>query len=324
MSDLGQTADGTAVSRLGLGCFYYGAPARAESVTTIRRALDLGVNLLDTSDAYGAGQNERMVGEAVGRRRHAAFITTKFGWVLDSTGKPTHLDGSRAYVRRSCEASLNRLGTDYIDLYIAHRVDPDVPIEETVGELGRLMNEGKIRAIGLSEAGPSTIERAHKAVRLLALQTEYSLWSRDPEAELLPLCSRLGIAFIAYSPLGRGFLTGMVRAVADLAPDDYRRTNPRFESENMGRNLALVDDLTRLAARMEHSPAQLAIAWLMSRPGHIYPIPSTRKLTHLEENLAAARIALSPAEIEEIESAVPAARVSGARHPAEHMKTIGR
>ena len=324
MSDLGRTADGTPVTRLGLGCFYYGAPARTESISTIRRALDLGLNLLDTSDAYGAGDNERMVGEAVSGRRHAAFITTKFGWVLDSTGKPTHLDGSRAYIRRSCEASLNRLGTEYIDLYVAHRVDANVPIEETVGELGRLMDEGKIRAIGLSEAGPSTIKRAHKAVRLHALQTEYSLWSRDPEAELLPLCSRLGIPFIAYSPLGRGFLTGTVRAVADLAPDDYRRTNPRFESDNIGRNLALVEDLGRLGARMGYSPAQLAIAWLMSRPGHVYPIPSTRKLTHLEENVAAAGISLSPGQLDEIESAVPAAKVSGTRHPAEHMKTIGR
>jgi aryl-alcohol dehydrogenase-like predicted oxidoreductase len=324
LSSLGKTLDGTPVSRLGLGCFYYGKPAPEDSVRAIRRALELGVNLLDTSDAYGAGENERMVGEAVGRRRHAAYITTKFGWVLDSSGKPTHLDGSTDHVRRSCEASLQRLGTDYIDLYIAHRVDTKVPIEETVGELSRLVEEGKVRAIGLSEAGRDTIERAHRVAPLGALQTEYSLWSRDPEAELVPLCSRLGIAFVAYSPLGRGFLTGSVRDTSDLAPDDYRHGNPRFEQSNLGRNLGLVDELSRVASRMGHTPSQLALAWLLSRPGAVYPIPSTRNLVHLEENAAAADLALSPRDLEAIGNAVPPDRVSGARHPAEHMKTIGR
>jgi aryl-alcohol dehydrogenase-like predicted oxidoreductase len=324
LSTLGNADDGTPVSRLGLGCFFYGKVARRESVRTIRRALDLGMNLLDTSDAYGAGENEVMVGEAVAGDRARAFITTKFGWVLDESGKPIRLDGSGANVRRSCEASLKRLRTDHIDLYVAHRIDPSVPIEETVGELSRLMDEGKVRAFGLSEAGTATLERAQKTAPLASLQSEYSLWSRQPEAEMLPLCGRLGIAFIAYSPLGRGFLAGQVRAESDMAPGDFRRTTPRFQAENLKRNLPLLERLSDLAKKLGHTSAQLALAWLLSRPGRVYAIPGTRRISHLRENLKAVDLRLTAAELEDIGRAVPPDLVQGERHPADHMKTIGR
>jgi aryl-alcohol dehydrogenase-like predicted oxidoreductase len=316
--------DGTQVGRLGLGCFFYGLPDRSQSIRTIQRAIDLGVNLLDTSDAYGAGDNERMVGEAIAGRRQLVFLTTKFGWVLDASGKPTHLDASPAHVRQSCDASLQRLGTDYIDLYVAHRIDPNIPIEETVGEIARLVDEGKVRAYGLSEAGKATIERANQVSPVAALQTEYSLWSREPEAELLPLCARLGIAFVAYSPLGRGFLAGAVGAEGDLRADDFRRTHPRFQGANLEHNRELVVGLTHLADRLGRTPAQLALAWLLSRPGHVYAIPSTRNAAHLEDNVAALRMTLTAAQLEEIGEAVAPNHVRGERHPADHMKTIGR
>jgi aryl-alcohol dehydrogenase-like predicted oxidoreductase len=322
VSTLGNAVDGTPVSRLGLGCFFYGKVAPRQSVRTIRRALDLGINLLDTSDAYGAGENEILVGEAVAGSRARAFITTKFGWVLDESGKPLRLDG--AHVRRSCEASLRRLRTDHIDLYVAHRIDPSVPIEETVGALSRLVDEGKVRAFGLSEAGTATLERAHKTAPVVALQTEYSLWSREPEADVLPLCGRLGIAFIAYSPLGRGFLAGQVRAESDMALGDFRRTTPRFQAENLKRNLAFLDSLLDLAKKLGHTPAQLALAWLLSRPGDVYAIPGTRRISHLRENLKALDLQLTAADLAAIGRAVPADLVHGERHPAEHMKTIGR
>jgi aryl-alcohol dehydrogenase-like predicted oxidoreductase len=324
MSGLGHTLDGTEVGRLGLGCFFYGSSAREDSVRTIRGALELGVNLLDTSDAYAAGENEVLVGEAIAGRRQQAFIITKFGWVLDSSGNPIRLDGSSAHVRRSCEASLKRLGTDYVDLYIAHRIDPSVPIEETAGELSRLMEEGKIRAMGLSEAGVATVERAHRASSLGALQTEYSLWSREPEAELIPLCRRVGVAFIAYSPLGRGFLTGRILDESDLEAGDFRRDHPRFQAENLSHNLPLVSSLRELGAELGHTPAQLALAWLLSRPGRVYAIPGTRRLEHLRENLDALKVRLTAAELDAVGSAVPPGQVHGQRHPAGHMKTIGR
>lgn len=291
---------------------------------TIRGALELGVNLLDTSDAYAAGENEVLVGEAIAGRRHSAFVITKFGWVLDSSGNPIRLDGSGAHVRRSCEASLERLGTDYIDLYIAHRIDPSVPIEETAGELSRLIDEGKIRAMGLSEAGVATVERAHSAGPLGALQTEYSLWSREPETEVIPLCRRLGVAFIAYSPLGRGFLTGRIRAESDLEASDFRRGHPRFQTENLSRNLPLASSLRDLGAELGHTPAQLALAWLLSRPGRVYAIPGTRRLEHVRENLDAMTVRLTAAELDAVGDAVPPALVHGQRHPPGHMQTIGR
>ena len=324
MSELGPTADGTPVGRLGLGCYYYGPPAPEQSMATIRRAIELGMNLLDTSDAYGAGENERIVGEAIAHLRGRVYLTTKFGWVLDGEGRPTRLDGSPTHVRESCEASLLRLGTDYIDLYVAHRIDSTVPIEETVGELQRLIEEGKIRAYGLSEAGATTITRAQATLPMAALQTEYSLWSREPEDALLPLCERLNIAFVAYSPLGRGFLAGAVRRDDDLGANDFRRTHPRFQGANLAENRVLVDRLTEIAERSGHTPAQLALAWLLSRPARVYAIPATRNATHLLDNFAATSLALTPSELEEIGRAVRPEKVHGARHPAEHMRTIGR
>lgn len=324
MSELGPTADGTRVGRLGLGCYYYGPPAHVQSIETIRRAIELGMNLLDTSDAYGAGENERMVGEAIAGLRPRVYLTTKFGWVLDATGKPTRLDGSPERVRKSCESSLRRLGTDYIDLYVAHRIDSSVPIEDTVGELKRLIDEGKIREYGLSEAGMATIARAQAVVPMAALQTEYSLWSRDPEDALLPLCKRLGIAFVAYSPLGRGFLAGAVRRENDLGAGDIRRTHPRFQGSNLIDNRVLVDRLAEIAQRTGHTAAQYALAWLLSSPAHVYAIPATRNVSHLLDNFAATSLVLTPSELEEIDSAVPPEKVHGARHPAEHMRTIGR
>jgi aryl-alcohol dehydrogenase-like predicted oxidoreductase len=265
-----------------------------------------------------------MVGDAIAGRRARAFLTTKFGWVLDGSGKPVRLDGSAAHVRTACEASLKRLRTDYIDLYIEHRIDPSVPIEETVSELSRLREEGKVLAYGLSEAGPATVERAHRTSPMTALQTEYSLWAREPEAELLPLCERLGIAFIAYSPLGRGFLAGQVRTESDMEPGDYRRGLPRFQEENLQRNRGLAESMIEVGQRTGCSPAQLALAWLFSRPHAVYGIPGTRRIAHLRENLAALGISLTPADLEAIDRAVPPDVVAGERHPAEHMKTIGR
>jgi aryl-alcohol dehydrogenase-like predicted oxidoreductase len=317
---------GIEVGRIGLGCFAlsggYGPADDGTAVETIHAALELGVNLLDTSDAYAAGENERLVGRAVAGKRDRAVITTKFGWILDSNGKAVARDSSPAHVREACEASLKRLGTDYIDLYIQHRVDPAVPVEATIGELARLQDEGKIRAFGLSEAGVDTITRAHQVSPLAALQTEYSLWSRDPELELLPLCKRLGITFIAYSPLGRGFLTGRVRTTADLPESDMRRTHPRFAEENLQWNLALVERLKRLAQDRGCTAAQLALAWIVAQPWGAVPIPATRRAEHLRSNVASLDIHLSATDLELIESAIPKDLVRGARHPADHMKTI--
>lgn len=329
MSGLGTAPDGTPVGRIGLGCFSYGGVGHDESVRSIRGALDLGVNLLDTSDAYEAGRNEEMVGEAlagVTGLRARAYVTTKFGWVLGGDGRPVRLDGSAGHVRRACEASLHRLRCDHIDLYVAHRIDPAVPVEETVGELARLVAEGKVRQLGLSEAGPATLLRAHATHPIGALQTEYSLWSRDPEAALLPLCRELGIAFVAYSPLGRGFLAGRVRAEADLGPDDLRRAHPRFQAGNLDRNVALVDRLAAVTRAVGATPAQLALAWLLSRPEGVYAIPGTRRLEHVRENVEALTLAarLTAAELEAVGRAVPPELVRGERHPAEHMRTVGR
>jgi aryl-alcohol dehydrogenase-like predicted oxidoreductase len=280
--------------------------------------------LLDTSDAYAAGRNEMLVGQALAGRRGQAVIATKFGWVLDETGKPVRRDSSPAHVRAACQASLSRLATDYIDIYIQHRVDPSTPIEETVGELVRLREEGKIRAFGLSEAGATTIKRADAVSPVGALQTEYSLWSREPEAELLPLCEQLGVTFMAYSPLGRGFLTGKIRREGDLEPTDYRRTQPRFQEENLRKNLKLVDRLAELARGLGCSPAQLALAWVLAQPWPIVPIPATRRKQHLIDNARSLDVHLDAGALKAIDEAFLAEQVSGARHPAEHMKTIDR
>jgi len=322
------TIAGKTVSRLGFGCYPltggYGEVDPGQGFRIIHAALEAGVRLLDTSDAYAAGANEKLVGLAVADRREAAVICTKFGWVGDGDGKPLRLDSSPAQVRRSCDASLRRLRTDYIDLYLQHRQDPAVPIEETVGELLLLQQEGKVRSIGLCEVTVETLERASAVMPVAALQTEYSLWSREPEAELLPACGRLGIRFIAYSPLGRGFLSGRIKGLDDLQPADFRRTHPRFQDANLAGNLDLVDRLEEIAGRLGHTTSQVALAWLLEQPWDVIPIPATTRIAHFEENLKALDISLSPEDLEAIATALPPDEVHGARHPAEHMKTINQ
>ena len=319
---------GIDVGRIGFGCFAlsggYGSADESQAGRVINAALDLGVKLFDTSDAYAAGQNEVLLGRALGGRRGEAVIATKFGWVLDDSGKAVERDSSPRHVRAACIASLRRLRTDHIDLYIQHRVDPSTPIEETVGELMLLRDEGKIRSYGLSEAGVTTIRRAHSSAPVAALQTEYSMWSREPEQELLPLCGALGIAFVAYSPLGRGFLTGAVRSAGDLEAGDFRRTHPRFEEENIRKNVAILDRLAEVAERLNCSPAQLALAWVLAQPWHVIPIPATRREEHLRSNMAALDVPLGQADVALINQALEMNGVAGARHPAEHMKTIGQ
>ena len=322
------TIAGKSVSRLGFGCYPltggYGKVDPGQGFGIIHAALEAGVRLLDTSDAYAAGANEELVGRAVADRREAAVICTKFGWVLDAEGKAARLDSSPAHVRNACEASLKRLRTDYIDLYLQHRQDPTLPIEETVGELLKLKEEGKVRSFGLCEVSAETLRRAHSVMPVEALQTEYSLWSREPETELLPACERLGAKFIAYSPLGRGFLSGGIRSTGALSSGDFRRTHPRFEDANLANNLDLVDRLNEIALRLERTPSQLALAWLMAQPWDVVPIPATTRLEHFEQNLRALEIELSAADLEAIGNAMPPGQVQGARHPADHMKTINQ
>jgi aryl-alcohol dehydrogenase-like predicted oxidoreductase len=321
--------EGLTSAAQGLGCMgmseFYGTTDDAESAATIRLALELGVTMLDTADQYGLGANEVLVGQTIANGREQVVLATKFGVVRDPE-RPTHrtINGRPDYVRSACEASLRRLATDYIDLYYQHRVDHDVPIEETVGAMAQLVQEGKVRYLGLSEASAETIRRAHAVHPISALQSEYSLWSRDIEEEVLPTIRELGIGLVAYSPLGRGFLTGRIRHAADLQPDDYRRTNPRFQDESIRRNLALVDRLAGIALRLGCTPSQLALAWLLAQPWPVIPIPSTRSIDHFEQNLRALDLKLSPADVDEIGAAIPPDRVHGARHPAEHMRTIDR
>lgn len=293
-----------------------------QAIQMLHAVLDSGVQLLDTADVYAAGENEALVGRAIADRRNQVVISTKFGWVLDSFGKPSRLDSSPAHVRMACEASLRRLGVDHIDLYIQHRVDPAIPIEATIGELIRLRDAGKIRSIGLSEAAVATLVRAQSVGPVAAMQSEYSLWSREPEKRLLPECDRLGVAFIAYSPLGRGFLSGGIRSTEDLPAGDFRRTQPRFNEENLKGNLIHVDKLATLARNRECTPAQLALAWLLAQPWNVIPIPSTRRLEHFRDNLKALDLKLTPSEVAAVAAAIPSESVRGARHPADHMKTI--
>jgi len=324
---LGNT--GIETPAIGLGCMgmssVYGAADDVTSIAVIHRALELGITFLDTADIYGAGGNEELVGRAIRGKRDQVVLATKFGRVIKSSGadgKGYDIDGSPAYVKRAAEASLRRLGVETIDLYYQHRVDPKTPIEETVGAMAELVKQGKVRYLGLSEAAPDTIRRAHAVHPIAALQTEYSLWTRDPEDELLELTRQLGITFVAYSPLGRGFLTGALKSPDDLAPDDWRRTSPRFQGENFTKNLELVEELKAMARAKGTTAAQLALAWLLTRGKHVVPIPGSRRIERLEENAAAADIRLTDNELHRLELIAPVGAAVGTRYPEAMMAAL--
>jgi aryl-alcohol dehydrogenase-like predicted oxidoreductase len=318
--------DGPEVSEIGLGCMgmsaFYGATDDDEARVTIARALDLGCNFLDTSDMYGPHTNERLVGSAIAARREEVFLATKFGIKLikDDDLINRAIDGSPQYVHEACDASLKRLGVEHIDLYYQHRVDPNTPIEDTVGAMAELVNAGKVRYIGLSEASAQTIRRAHAVHPITAVQTEYSLWTREVEAEILPTLEELGIALVAYSPLGRGFLSGRFTSTEELDEGDYRRFGPRFTGQNLEQNRALAERVRELAAERDITPAQLALAWVLHRGEHVVPIPGTKRASYLEENLGAAEVELSDAEVEQIAAALPAA--AGERYPEAVMRSV--
>lgn len=316
---------GIDVSAQGLGCMsmtpIYGKPDPDEAITTIRQALDMGVTMIDTADAYNDGKNEILVGKALAGHRDRAFLATKFGNIRYPDGR-REVNGRPEYVREACELSLQRLGTDHIDLYYIHRIDPSVPIEDTVGAMADLKAEGKILHLGLSEAAPATLRRAHATHPITALQTEYSLWSRESEAELIPLCRELGVGYVAYSPMGRGFLTGTITAVDDLEEDDRRRDHPRFAPENIAQNARLLDVLRDCAATEGCTPAQLAIAWVMAQGDDIVPIPGTRRRKWLAENAAAADLTISAATLARLDDTFRPGVAAGTRYPAGQMKRV--